>query len=498
MQQRYGIISGIVSSAVSAISAIALVPVYLHYLGQEAYGIIGLYATMQSLLGVFDLGFSATLNRELARARTSREKSDAGRMARALGYFYWATGITIAIVVVLASAWITDHWLNVQSLPSQQLGCAIALAGVSLGVRWPTTIYQAALQGSNRIATFNLITIAMTLVTTVGSMVLLIFYRIDLRSLFAWHAASGLIFVIWLHAKASKLLCSGIQNTLDLRQINRAWRLSTSMAGIGVVALIFLQMDKLILSRMLSLENYAHYILATLLASGLYTLVVPIFNATYPRLSALSTQIPPHDIEAAYRASSRLLASLLFPSALFLVLNGHELVQLWTGDTKLASAVSPMLALLSIGSSFHGIMFMPYALALAFGASTLVLRINLILLLAFGPLIAVLTARLGGIGSAWAWVMLHTAYLVFGSLYTHRRLLPRVSITWLLKDIGIPGVASLVVAISGFTTTQLIRSSPPNRILVGAMTMLASWTLLLVWQGRLKDIDQSYIFRTKT
>lgn len=501
MQQRYSILSGIASSVISAVSAIVVVPVYLRYLGHEAYGILGLYTTIQSLMAVFDLGFSATINRELARARTSQELSEAGRMAHALCYFYWATGAAIAMLIIFASAWITDHWLNLKNLPSEQVNYAIALAGVSLGIRWPATIYQAVLLGTNRMVTSNLITIIMTLITLLGSMVLVIFYHIDLRGLFAWHATSGLLLAILLRAKIAKSLYTGVRIGFDFRQISRAWRLSTSMAFIGVIALIFLQMDKLILSRMLSLEDYAHYILATLLASGLYALVVPVFNAIYPKLSALTTHPTSHDLASTYRAISWLLASLLFPSALFLALYGHCLVQLWTSDSALASSVSPMLALLSIGSSLHGMMFMPYALALAHGASVLVLRINLILLLSFGPLIAVLTAKFGGIGAAWAWVILHSAYLLFGSLYTHQQLFPQISKVWLLRDVGIPGTVSFIIAISGFALTQLTNESHQSSltsVVVGATTMLISWVLLLIWQWRRKSMSQIYIFNMKT
>ena len=45
------------------------VPVYISYLGIEAYGLIGLFATLQAWLSLLDLGLSPTLNREMARLR---------------------------------------------------------------------------------------------------------------------------------------------------------------------------------------------------------------------------------------------------------------------------------------------------------------------------------------------------------------------------------------------------------------------------------------------
>lgn len=47
---------------------LVFVPLYIKFLGMEAYGLIGFFATLQALFSILDLGLGATLNRELARA----------------------------------------------------------------------------------------------------------------------------------------------------------------------------------------------------------------------------------------------------------------------------------------------------------------------------------------------------------------------------------------------------------------------------------------------
>ncbi len=44
-----------------------VVPPYVKLIGVEAFGLIGLFVTLQILLSQFDLGLSMALNRELAR-----------------------------------------------------------------------------------------------------------------------------------------------------------------------------------------------------------------------------------------------------------------------------------------------------------------------------------------------------------------------------------------------------------------------------------------------
>jgi len=51
----------------SAFIGVILIPVYVRYLGIEAYGLIGLFAVMQASIALLDMGMTPTLNREMAR-----------------------------------------------------------------------------------------------------------------------------------------------------------------------------------------------------------------------------------------------------------------------------------------------------------------------------------------------------------------------------------------------------------------------------------------------
>ena len=47
--------------------SLAFIPLYIKYLGIEAYGLIGLFAVLQAWLVLLDMGMSPTLSREMAR-----------------------------------------------------------------------------------------------------------------------------------------------------------------------------------------------------------------------------------------------------------------------------------------------------------------------------------------------------------------------------------------------------------------------------------------------
>ena len=64
---RRNIVANYVGQAIASLLALALVPVYIGYLGIEAYAIVGLFAVIQAWMVLLDLGMTPTLGREMAR-----------------------------------------------------------------------------------------------------------------------------------------------------------------------------------------------------------------------------------------------------------------------------------------------------------------------------------------------------------------------------------------------------------------------------------------------
>src|SRR5258708_10547480 len=210
------------------------------------------------------------------------------------------------------------------------------------------------------------------------------------------------------------------------------------MSGIALSSLVFTQLDKVLLSKILGLEEFGRYMLATVVVSALYVLVTTTFNTIYPRFSALVASGNTEKLAESYRLGTRLLATVIFPIAMTLAIFAEDFVRLWTGNPDIAASVAPVIGVLAIGSSLHGVMFFPYALQLAHGMTRLPLSINAMLMVLVVPLIVFLAASYGALGGAIAWLVLHILYVMIGTWITHRHLLIGLGRTWLFQDVGIP------------------------------------------------------------
>ena len=82
MRADKNLIAGVASSLWSASLALAVVPLYLRYLGIEAYGLIALFITAQALLQLLDMGLAPTMNREVAKAKALGSTTSAATLPR--------------------------------------------------------------------------------------------------------------------------------------------------------------------------------------------------------------------------------------------------------------------------------------------------------------------------------------------------------------------------------------------------------------------------------
>lgn len=445
MKLARNFLAGLANSVWSALIGLAVVPLYIKYLGIEAYGLIGFFVTMQAVLQLLDMGIAPTINREVARCSASGNLQEAGKLLHTLAVVYWSMAGAIALLIFVLAPLIAEYWLQSKQLSPQTILHAVMLMGLVIACRWPVGLYQGALIGAQRLVVASCINMAMVTISSLGALVVLAFISPTIEVFFIWQASIGVVHAAAMRWGAWRIIGRIRGNHFDVNALKNIWRFTAGMSGIALMGLIFSQMDKVLLSKMLGLEAFAHYMLASVVVAGLYVFVTPMYNIIYPRFSALVASGDIEKLGDSYKLYARSLSIVLFPAAMTLVVFSEELMLIWTGNAEIAKAVAPLISLLAIGSALNGIMYIPHALQLAFGMTRLPLMINGVLMIIFFPLIIYLVLKFGALGGAIAWLLLHTLYVFLGTWFTHRYLLKGFAVKWLLSDLGVPLGLSLLV-----------------------------------------------------
>ena len=480
MRIGVNLIAGFSYSAWSAIASLAAVPWLIHYLGVEAYGLIGFYASAQGVLYILDMGLAPAVNREVARNLAAGRAADSATLLRTLAPWYWFTALIIGIAFYLVSPFLAQSWLNFEQLLPAEASKSVALLGLVIACRWPAAVYQSSLMGAGRLTTTSAIGIIAVTLANAGGVFVVALVANTIEAFFLWQLLCSIAYTQMMRMAAWKVIGHRRLARRDFGIIARIWRFSAGMTGVAITAVLLMQLDKLILSKLLPMEDFGRYVLASLLASGLYVVLTPTFNTIYPRFSALVASNDQQQLRSSYRTGTRLLCCVLFPIAVSGALFSREVLVLWTGDAHLAGQVAPVLSVMLLGTALNGAMHFPYALQLAMGVSWLPLVTNIVLLAFFVPAVVFLTSEIGLIGGAAAWLAMNAAYLLVGSLVTHRLLMPGIALSWLALDVSLPFVLSLVVLEPASRVIYSGAYSPAVVVTFAAMLTLVAMAVCLL------------------
>ena len=481
------LLAGLANSIWSALIGLAVVPFYLKYLGIEAYGLIGFFVTTQAVLSLLDMGMAPTINREVARCSALGNLKEAGKLLHTLAVVYWCMAGVISLLIVSIAPLIAGYWLQSKKLSPQTISHAVMMMGLVVACRWPIGLYQGALIGAQRLTVSSGINMVMVTTGSLGAVAVLAFISPTIEAFFIWQACVGLVYAITVRSAAWRTIGKTNQNSFDVGKLKTVWRFTAGMSGIGLTSLVFTQLDKVILSKVLGLEEFGHYMLATVVVSGLFVLISPVFNVVYPRMTALVARGDTEKLIGLYRLGTRLLATVLFPIAMVLTIFAKNLVLVWTGNPGIASSVGPVISLLVIGSALNGVMYFPYALQLAYGMTWIPLTINIVLMCFLVPLIVHLAQTYGTLGGAVAWLISQVMYVMLGPWLTHRYILKGLGPKWLFHDVGMPLALSILIGAVGHYAIQAGGHSAYEKILwaVGLVMFTSAFLILMSRQLRI-------------
>jgi O-antigen/teichoic acid export membrane protein len=446
-----------------SLTIIAVTPAYLAALGVEAYGLIGAFAVIQTMLLLFDFGLGLTLNREFARLSNGVDAA-AGLMSSLLRTFeatYWAVGLGVGAALIALASPVSTIWFHPLQLSPTVVSTAIALMGVTVAVQWPSALYSGGLLGLRRQVTANTILAASATLRTFGALAVLQITP-TISAFFAWQVFVSIVQTVLLRFSLRRALPrSAVRARFEPSLLWANASFAAGVTGITVLGAAVTQLDKVVLSSLVTLQDFGYYVLASTVASGLYVFVTPVFNAAFPHLVSARTDA---DLESSYRRACQIGSLALLPPAVTLVLFAPEALSAWLGDEQQrVGAMVWLVRILAVGTAVNGLLNLPYALMLARRWTTTLLWINAVAFVLLVPLILILVGWLGPMGAAISWLSYNFATALVLAPLLHRRLLVGHLRSY-GRDIGAPFLAAL----GGAALVRLAIAEPgprPSKIL---------------------------------
>lgn len=444
---RKNIAANFLASFWAGLINLLFIPVYIRFMGIEPYGLVGFFLTLQSVLVLLDAGLGRTLNRELARLSVTPDSvPQMRRLLRTFEAIYWGVAAVAGVLIMLLSGWIASAWIKPERLSIGTVQQAILLMGLTFIAQWPLALYSGGLVGLQKQVPLGVISAAAATLRGVGAVLVLWLISPTVQAFFGWQILVGFLQTAVVAIVTWRAVGGTGGAKFDVLALRATWRFAAGVTVISVLASVLTQLDKVILSRMLSLEMFGYYAFAGTTAYSLYRFIGPISSAVFPRFAQLVGAGQEERLAALYHDVSQLMAIVILPGAVFVAFFSQEVLLLWTRDPVTVRNTHLILSLLIIGTAVNGLLNVPYALQLAYGWTRMVIWMNLIAVAVLVPLVLVLTRRFGAPGAAFGWLVYNVAAAFVVPVLMHRRVLRGELFHWYVHDVSAPLVAATLIA----------------------------------------------------
>lgn len=474
-RMRWSVLTNLASGAYNALLGLIFVPIYLRYLGIEAYGLVGFFVILQGLLALLDLGLGFSLTRSLARLVARRAEAGAIRdTARTFELTFWLLSAMGSGVVAVLARPIAERWIHTEALTASNVVVAVRIMALTGALQLPLSVYRAALLGLDRQPLMNAVFAVFATLRSGGAAVVA-FLSGSVIAFFWWNALVAVLFAIASGITVWRTLPPGRAPRARFTLLKSEWKFAAGVFGNSVIGIVLTQSDKMILSGALSLREFGYYTLASTLSIAILTAVITPFNtASFTRFAALFETGEDRALRDLYHTASQFMAVFMMPLALTLIFFSREVLEIWTHNPETASHTSRLLAILLAGTLLNAIASVASYVQSAAGWPQLMMYTNLVVVTLILPAMWFAVRTWGGPGAAGAWVMLNLTYVLVTIPIMHRRILRGEGWKWMWQDVLAPLLTVCVILGIGRLVTAAHSSSIVVRTVMIGISFLVS------------------------
>ena len=503
MSLKRNILSSYASQIYVTLVGILILPLYLKYMGAEAYGLVGFFTMLQAWFNLLDMGLTPTVARETARFRGgATDALSYRRLLRALQLIFFVVALLGGGAMFVFSELIAEGWLKVQTLPLAQVQLALQLMAVGVALRWMSGLYRGCISGSERLVWLGGFNAFVATLRFVGVLPVLVWVGHSPAVFFTYQLLVAVVELAGLAAKANGLFPAlpkgkklGWSPASLFMPIKPVLKFSLTIAFTSSVWVMVTQTDKLVLSKLLPLADYGYFTLAVLAASGVMMISGPISGALLPRMARLQAEGNEAGLISLYRNATQMVAVIAIPACLVLAFFAEQVLWVWTGDAHAAAQAAPVLRLYALGNGFLAMAAFPYYLQFAKGDLKQHMIGSVLFVVLLLPALIWATLQYGVIGAGYAWLTANAVYFLIWVPKVHGLFVKGLHTSWLLRDVG----AIVLLTVTGVALAHGLLKWPQERvplamaIAVVSLAMLAiaaagsSWvreTISIRWRAR--------------
>ena len=339
---------------------------------------ISFFSMLVGWLGILDIGISGTFLKIVATSKNNKyafEKTC--NLFFKISLCFLAISIALALGIFFSANYLATQWLKTKIDIIESETC-IKIIGFALALNYLKIYLSSFLNGMEKqhfLAGWG--TVASSLLYAgsysaifIGSEALLnYFYSVSFFSALDLGAIALIVFfAIKKNKQHLKMQHNLVPDSSDEKiSIRNIFHFSLQLSGLSAIWVIATQIDKLVLSKYIALNDYAHYQIAAQLSMLISIFIAPISQYLLPRLSALWNEKKSHELIRQLMHFLLCFIILIGPIPVYFFLLGDNLVFAWMHNQQLGHDINSYAKWLTAASYISALMNFMFILRYALG-----------------------------------------------------------------------------------------------------------------------------------
>jgi len=415
---------------------IFMLPFYLKYLGAEAYGLVGFFTVLMSWMVLLDLGLSTTLARETAKLKDKLNGLlELKKMTLSIELFFVIISVFIFSVMFFGSSWISTHWLSVKELSYETVESTVKIMAFMIVLRWFVGLYQGTIIGFEHHIWLNIYKVVFATLKFFGAFLLMVYVSSDIVHFFYFQLIVAIFEFIVIKFKVDSYMKVSQKVSPSFMTLKQIAPFALSIAYTSGIWVFITQLDKLMLSHYLPLNEYGFFTLIILVSGAILQIFQPIGQAILPRMTSLLSNGQEKEMITLYHKATQIVAIVVLSVSGMVAVFAYELLYAWTGNIEASQWAAPILFWYALGNGAVALLSFQFYMQYAHGNLKYHVKGNTYF--GFVQIIVVILAVhfYGALGAGIAWFGLQTFFLLWWPGFIHSKFAPGIHKNWVFKDI---------------------------------------------------------------
>lgn len=476
-------------------------PIYIKLLGLNNFGLISFYTIILSFVGVMDAGLSATLSREFAKKSTDDSQFYKLKSLKTLETVYFIGAGIIIISFLFLAPIIALQWLKINSINGDKAERCILYMGLMAVAQILINFYSGGLIGLEKQVKANMIQVLLGVFRNAFVILILIFIQYDIEYFFLWQLTVSIIFAIVIRFILIHELSNNftLPNSIGFDKIilKNISAFAGGMFLISVVASINTQLDKLLISKIMSIQDLGYYTLATTFSQVILAIGAPFSTALFPRFTGLYSLSKKTEAEQLFYSFLKLISVLISPLSIVLIFFAQPILGIWINDPSITEKCINIIPYTVVGAYFLAIVVLPYCIVLANGYTKLNNILGICSIFITIPAYYFGIKFFGAVAAAMCWSVTQVGITLIFNYFVNKKYFSLEPMwKWFLNYAILPFIVSLIIILPFYVTHPYVSGNKYVSVMWILTTLLCSTFCTFIYCFRiftLKDFKTNFL-----